>query len=256
MRAFLFAVSFLTRVPLPAWVHEVDDETLARGPLWFPLVGGLIGAVTGLVALGLVEVFSSWVAVLVALAFEARLTGAMHEDALADTCDALGGGWSRERTLEIFKDSRLGTYGVLALVLGIGLRAAASVDLLEAHTALGSGCFVGMMTLAAFSGRLLMLVFLKAMPPLKSRQSLASGFGAGLDWPGITLAGLPLFGLVVWVGDQEAQSMGLALALCALLFGLATRLIRRRLGGSTGDVLGCIAFLGQLVVLVALTSAL
>lgn len=252
MRAFLFAVSFLTRLPLPAWVHEVDARTLARGPLWFPTVGGLIGAATALITVGLGELLPPTVAVLLALAIEARLTGAMHEDALADCCDALGGGWTRARTLEIFKDSRLGTYGVLALMLGVFLRAAASFELFTRETDPSS--FVAMLALAGFGGRLLMLAFLKALPPILSRESLASGFGRDLEWSGVTLAALPLLGLVMWVGDRHAQAMGLGLALAAALFGLAFRLITRRLGGSTGDVLGCVAFLGQLAILVALTA--
>lgn len=251
MRAFLFAVSFLTRLPLPAFVHEVEPKTLARGPLWFPLVGGLIGAVTGLVALGLSRFVSPWLAVLIALAIEARLTGAMHEDALADCFDALGGGWSRQRTLEIFKDSRLGTYGVLALILGVAIRAAASHDVLAGS----SDQFVLTLALAGFAGRLSMVFFLKLLPPIKRRESLASGFGEDLGWFGVAASALPLAGFVGWISTCNPRGLQVSLVLSLLLLAFAFRLVRRRLGGSTGDVLGCVAYLGQLATLVGMSAS-
>ncbi len=90
---------------------------------WFPFVGALIGLATALVVSGADLLWPPAIAVLVALACEAVLTGAFHEDAVADCCDAFGGGWTRDDVLRILKDSRVGSYGVLGLGLAVALRA-------------------------------------------------------------------------------------------------------------------------------------
>ena len=109
--AFLTAVQFLTRLPVSS--RAANPQSLRDCPRYFPLVGGMIAVIT----IGLIGVSSMiwpfWLVVLVALTLELRLTGAMHEDAVADCCDAFGGGWTRDLVLEIMEDSRLGTYGVL-----------------------------------------------------------------------------------------------------------------------------------------------
>ena len=275
-KSFLFAVSFLTRLPLPASVHEVDDATVAKGPLWFPLVGGLIGLSTGLVILGLASVLPSLLAIAIALAIEARLTGAMHEDALADSADALGGGWTRERTLEIFKDSRLGTYGVLALVLGVAIRALAldAVLLMFVREPLGGQplVFLIIVTLAGFVGRLQMLAFLKALPPISGRTSLSQNFAGAVTPRALMLLAIvpvllalstlyegrvdgSLEGMRHFVGHSVGFTHILtALGLCLALHFSFCPYIRRKLGGSTGDVLGAVAFASQALVLVAFST--
>src|SRR5262249_57362946 len=115
--AFLGAVGFLTRVPVPAGACVAPD------PVFFPLVGGLIGLVTGAVIWAASHLWPMPLAVLIGLAAEAVLTGAFHEDAVADCCDGFGGGWSREDVLRIMKDSRIGSFGVLGLALALLLRA-------------------------------------------------------------------------------------------------------------------------------------
>ncbi len=118
--ALITAIQFLTQVPMRR--SAPSAAALRTAPLYFPLVGLLIGGFTA----GLLGLSMLWwpiaLAVIVALAAEAILTGALHEDALADYCDAFGGGWTRERILDILKDSRIGTYGTLGLGFGVTLR--------------------------------------------------------------------------------------------------------------------------------------
>jgi len=115
LRQFLLAVQFLTRLPVPNRLATTEEE-LGRAAAFFPLVGIIVGGSTAVVYLLALRVVSVWVAVPIALAFAAFLTGGFHEDGLADTFDGLGGGWTRERALEIMRDSRIGTYGALALI--------------------------------------------------------------------------------------------------------------------------------------------
>jgi adenosylcobinamide-GDP ribazoletransferase len=113
----LTALQFLTRFPLPCLSYDPAD--LSRAVIWFPLVGLLIGlGAAGIHALVARRLPPS-LAVLATLIFLVMITGALHEDGLADTADGLGGGWTRERALEIMRDSRIGSYGAIALVLSM-----------------------------------------------------------------------------------------------------------------------------------------
>ena len=113
----LTALQFLTRLPLPRVSYTPDS--LANAVVWFPFVGLLIGAgavgVHALAAKGL----PSLLAALATLIYLVSVTGAFHEDGLADTADGLGGGWTREQSLEIMRDSRVGSYGAIALILSL-----------------------------------------------------------------------------------------------------------------------------------------
>ena len=116
---FLVAVQFLTRLPLP---FEVDytPEAARASPRWYPGAGVLIGLITGLVYWAAALLFPPLIAVLVSVAAGLVMTGGLHEDGFADACDGLGGVRPRERVLEIMRDSRIGTYGVLGLGLMVG----------------------------------------------------------------------------------------------------------------------------------------
>ncbi|MEI6162580.1 MAG: adenosylcobinamide-GDP ribazoletransferase, partial [Roseococcus sp.] len=120
---FLLAVQFLTRLPVPASAG-FTPERLTAAARYYPLVGALVG---GLVALVYWLALLAWppgVAVLLSIAAGLALTGAFHEDGLADMFDGVGGGLTRKRALEIMKDSRIGTYGAAALILALALKAA------------------------------------------------------------------------------------------------------------------------------------
>ena len=119
----LLAVQFLTRLPVPASAG-FTPERLTAATRYYPLVGALIG---GLVAVVYGVALLAWpplVAVILSIAASLLLTGAFHEDGLADMFDGVGGGLTRERALEIMKDSRIGTYGAAALILALALKAA------------------------------------------------------------------------------------------------------------------------------------
>lgn len=115
LRHFLLAIQFLTRLPVPARLGTTEAE-LGRAAAFFPLVGVVVGGGAAIVFVLTKRVAPLSAAVLLALGFAAVITNAFHEDGLADTFDGLGGGWTQDRALEIMRDSRIGTYGSLALI--------------------------------------------------------------------------------------------------------------------------------------------
>ena len=171
-RAFATAVQFLTRLPVPGGASADPSSygaDIGRALALFPLVGGLIGGATAL-ALWLGSlVWPFPLAVLLALAAEARLTGALHEDAVADVCDAFGGGATREDVLRILKDSRIGSYGLVGLGLALALRAGGLMAAGEpARAAL-------VLVVSGALGRLTLLAVMAAVPPVAGRPGLAGG---------------------------------------------------------------------------------
>ncbi|MBC7737404.1 MAG: adenosylcobinamide-GDP ribazoletransferase, partial [Candidatus Saccharibacteria bacterium] len=125
---FLLALQFLTRLHLPFEV-AFTPQAQAASPRWYALVGVVIGGVMAVLVWGALALWPPVVAVLVAMAGQLLVTGALHEDGFADACDGLGGVRPRARVLEIMRDSRIGTYGVLGLGLMLAGRVAVLVEL-------------------------------------------------------------------------------------------------------------------------------
>jgi len=250
MTGFWFALQFLTRLPAPDSSRLDADAAraaLARARLWFPLVGGLVGAITALVVCGAELLWPRLVAVLLALIVEALVTGAFHEDAVADFCDAMGGGRTREHKLEILRDSRIGSYGALGLGLAVGLRAALLA-------VLPAPLLAPALIAAGAGGRWTILVVMALVDPVPGRDGLAAG-QRGLGWAGVTgalLLAAPALGWAAWLVPLP---LGCGLAACLVFALLHARLLRRKLGGSTGDSLGFASYAGSLIVLLALAAA-
>lgn len=126
--AIFAAMSFLTRIPMPQWVVS-NTQAIADASRWFSLIGLLIGGIAALVLYSLTMLLGQPLAVVLTLVFIIILTGAFHEDGLADLCDGFGGGWDKTRKLAIMKDSQIGTYGVLALVTSFSIKMVALLQL-------------------------------------------------------------------------------------------------------------------------------
>ncbi|MEO5911658.1 MAG: adenosylcobinamide-GDP ribazoletransferase [Pelobium sp.] len=121
IRIFYTAVMFFTRIPCPSFTDH-DPEYLNRSSKYFTLVGMLIGALCGLSFWLAVQVFSPTISLLLSFVISFLLTGAFHEDGLADVCDGFGGGWTKLKILDIMKDSRVGTFGLVGLGLNLALK--------------------------------------------------------------------------------------------------------------------------------------
>ena len=240
------ALAFLTRLPLPAPAADRPPD-LARATRVMPLAGAAIGLGGGAIywlsgVLGL----SPAIAGLLAVAATILATGALHEDGLADSADGIFAGAEPARRLEIMRDSRSGAYGVLALVLSVGLRAAA----LAAIAA--PGAVVAAMIAAHAVARALPPAAM-AWAPLARDDGLAASAGPAETEHAWTALGIGAAIAVVFLG----LGAGLVALLAAGLMGLATiRLARARIGGYTGDVLGAIEQLGEIAVLLTAAALL
>jgi adenosylcobinamide-GDP ribazoletransferase len=246
----LLAVQFLTRVPVPG-IASLSEEAvrvgLGRAVAWFPLIGALIGTITAGTMLLADEVWPRLVAVILALIVEARLTGAFHEDAVADFCDGVGGGRDPSHARQIMKDSRIGSFGALGLVLGLGMRAALMYSLDAAHAAFA-------IIAAATFGRLLVVVTMAIIPSAPSAGGLGKDVTASMRPRDVALAFLTsLPGLIPFALGAPLSLLYAAIAGIAFLAWFRPLLIRR-VGGSTGDCLGFAAFVGQLLLLLAATA--
>lgn len=234
------ALQFLTRLPVPdpGW----ETGRLRRASRYFALVGAFIGTAQGLVWLGALWVLPPAVAAGLALGAGLLLTGALHEDGLADTADGLGGGTTRDRALEIMRDSRIGTYGAAAVVLSLGLRWAALASLGGEAGALA-------LVIAATAGRAL-LVPATALAPYARGEGLGGAMGGGAGPVEIAVA----LGTLLLVSAAAGPAGGLAVLAAAGAGALMLWRLVARLGGYTGDGLGAIAVLAETAALIALSA--
>jgi adenosylcobinamide-GDP ribazoletransferase len=222
--AFLAALGFLTRLPLPA-----PPGDMAAALRWLPAVGALIGAAAAAVLAAAATVLPMAAAVLLSIVATCLLTGALHEDGLADTFDAIGAG-SRERALEIMRDSRIGTFGALALGLVLALKATA---LAAMPLGLAAAALVAGHAASRFSC-LVVIATSRYARPTGTAGFAAPGPGAwGLAVAAATAAATLLGLLVAGPGAALAAILGLAAGHLA-----ARAAFERRLGGYTGDCLG------------------
>jgi adenosylcobinamide-GDP ribazoletransferase len=237
----LAAAQFLTRLPLPARTGWAEDRMI-RASRYFAAVGALVGLAGGAVWWLAGLVLPPGIAAGLALAAIMLLTGALHEDGLADCADGLGGGRSAAEALEIMRDSRVGSYGALALVFSVGLRWAALAALTPAGGVLA-------LALAGGIGRAAM-VPATALAAYARDQGMGRSVAGGAGPVELALAlgtALILAALGGWAGM-------LALALALALAGVFLIYLTRRIGGYTGDGLGAIAQLGEITVLVTLAG--
>ena len=254
LRLGFVALQFLTRVPAPRWVG-FEPGWLNASARHFPLVGALVGAAGAAALLAASAWWPPMVAALLALAATVTITGAFHEDGLADTFDALGGAVPRERALAIMKDSRIGSYGAVALFVVLGARVglmavlcsgpwmAALAAMVLSH-ALGRSAAVALMALLPYAGD---ADHAKAKP-------LATSVGAA-EWMAATAWSLAVAAVAVASGALSA-SRATAASMAAAAVVLAMRAwLRHRLGGYTGDTLGATEQITEVAVLMALCAA-
>lgn len=228
MRSLAIAVSFLTRIPVPVVVR--DEREVAGSAPWFPVVGLLLGVATTAVYLTAVALFPLSIAAVLTIVGGTALTGAFHEDGLVDTFDGLAGAVTADRRIEIMKDSRLGTFGTVALVSALALQVL-SVASIE------SAAVPAVLVAAHVLSRTVALMVMASSRPAADR-GLGAAFLSHLDRPGVSLG--VIAGVVIGVSVLATASSSFVLGvLSASAAGFAVRWwAYRRIGGVTGDVLG------------------
>lgn len=242
------AVRFFTRLPLPsrfgaAGPGPIFDGVAAAAPLAGVIVGAVSGAtLAALLALGLPPLAASVFAIAAAVA----LTGALHEDALADAADGFGGGRTVEAKLAIMRDSQLGSYGASALTLGLLARVALVAALAER---LGPAAAFALIAAAAIARPLALLPTRLLAPARADGAAFAAQPGATAVGVGCALGAVAVLALA----GPLPGLLALAPAIAATLG--VTALARRQIGGVTGDVCGTAAHLAEIAALAGLTVA-
>lgn len=244
LAAFFAAIGYFTRLPVPAWVGYSADG-LAQAARYLPAIGLLVGGFSALVFWLAMHVWSEPVAVVLSMVASIALTGAFHEDGLSDTADGLGGGWDKAKIMAIMKDSRVGSYGVIAIVLALlgkfallaTLPAGLVVAALVAGHAVSRFCAVSLMATMDYA---------RDDESSKARP-VAARLGVGPLLFALVFAVLPLLLLA-----PEQALPAVALAALATLW-LAAK-CRRWLGGYTGDCLGAVQQLAEIAFYLGLAA--
>lgn len=245
IKLFWATLSFISRLPVPTrWSQGLEIENYVRGIVMFPLVGVLLGGLSGLVFLAV----ASWCGVPLAALFcvlaLALLTGGFHLDGLADTCDGVFSARGRERMLEIMRDSRLGTHGGLALIFvllakvlvisELALRGAPVLAALAAACAAGRGVAV-------------LLMYHHRYAREEGLGNVFIGKVSGKQTC-VTLGVTAILAAILLPGMQGVLALGITMV---AIFAIG-QLLKRTLGGQTGDTLGAAIELGELIFLLAL----
>ena len=260
-RHWLLALQFFTRIPvtgrLAAWAGY-SPEMLRASAAHMPSIGALVGLLGALPFAALLWALpgvqaAPWVAALISTAWTVWLTGAFHEDGLSDLADGLGGSYDRERALEIMKDSRIGSFGAVALVLAFGTKCALLAMLVQIEPALAVAALFG----AHVSSRLAPLFVIATLPhvgdtPRSKSKPLADAISAasllaGLGWWLLAMA------MLIWIMPTPAWA--LAVLGTASAAAWMRRLLRRRLQGFTGDGLGATQQVGEIAFYLGLALA-
>lgn len=232
------ALMLLTR--LPAGRLRDPVPTLAQAAWAFPLAGVVVGAIVAAVFARGQMLWPAPVAAGLALVAGLLATGGLHEDGLGDVADGFGGGPTRARKLEIMKDSRLGSYGAIALVMALGLR----------WMLLAQAGRAGAIIALAVASRAGLVAALAAMPAARDDGLGRAAAGVGIARVAVALA-LGLGALALGLPVLAAAKVAMAMAAAVVAMGW---LSMRQIGGQTGDVLGAMQILCEIAGWLALTA--
>ncbi len=250
MRRIAGAFIFYSRIPLPSSWFSAQTSHCSR---YFSLVGWLVGGVSvGIWLLaqmmfsdssGTLSEVSLPIAILLGMIAAVLLTGALHEDGFADTCDGFGGGWSPEERLRIMKDSRIGTYGALGLVFLLLLKFFA---LLQIETAILPWVWFAGNALSRFVSISQLRILDYVQDAAKSKS------GPMTEFSGVDLIVNAVFGLLplLFIGNQ----VWVALPAVVIVWWFLLMYFKRKLGGVTGDCLGATQQLSEVVFYLCLAS--
>lgn len=247
------AVAFLSRIPVPDALFADDTHKAAARQAWaFPLAGLVIGAYGALIILIFGQFASALLVAVLAIAGTTIITGALHEDGFADVADGFWGGWTVERRLDIMKDSTVGAYGVLALVIWFAIAATALADIIT--TAGAAAAALCWLTLSAAS-RAAMTALWATTKPARA-HGVAHGAGQpGKRAAGFSLAATAVIAVLAIVLGAPLPLLAALLLVCLKVFFFRS-LCLAKIGGHTGDTLGATQKVAEMVGLAGLAIML
>jgi adenosylcobinamide-GDP ribazoletransferase len=255
LRALVAAITFLTRIPVGGLVaHDVSD--LPAASAYFPVVGLIVGGGGALVFALAESLWPATLALILSVVFTVLITGALHEDALADSLDGFGGGWDKAQVLAIMKDSRVGSYALVGVLLVIAAKIAALRAIFDAAPAGGVGAvgraLIAGHVLGRWSSVLLIAnhQYVRA-PAANGRPGTGKPFIDSVTWPRLAVASA--FALIICGLTLGLAAVAVAV-IAAVVTWLAGRYFQRRIGGITGDALGAANQVVELAVYLMLAA--
>jgi len=247
LKLFLTAMSFYTRLPAPAAIHKDSAALLPDAIRYLPLVGWIAGFLAALVYLLANFLFGNALAVLFSMVSTLLLTGAFHEDGFADVCDGFGGGWTKEKILDIMKDSRLGTYGVAGLIFLLAIKFIATIQVTaDVNAIVILGTFVIAQSLSRFAA--IIVTFnhnyarsteSKAGPAVTEKPRPLNLIVAAL------CALLPMGALIFYTAESSIAFILIPVVIISYYLG---KYFKKWIGGYTGDCLGAVQQLTEVII--------
>jgi adenosylcobinamide-GDP ribazoletransferase len=234
LRLFFTALQFFTRLPIPGWVG-FDPAWLNQASRYFPLVGVVVALMTSAAYALAAWFLPAPVAVIIATAFGIYITGAFHEDGFADMCDGFGGGMTAERVLEIMKDSRIGAYGAIGTICMLALKLT-TLAMLPPLVAIGALLVAHPLSRLMATSLIWRLDYARAEGKAKP---LAQKMSSGEFAVAALTAALPVVAVLALRWLQPVALLAGMIAAAIATFWLA-RMFVRRIGGYTGDCLGAV----------------
>lgn len=245
---FLSALSFFTRIPVK--IAEGQIVELSLSVRYFPLVGWLAGTLSALIFFSFDMVFGQSLAIIFSMLSTIFLTGALHEDGLADVCDGFGGGWTRDKILEIMKDSCIGTYGVIGLVFITSFKFFAIQQIVSnLNISTQWSLLICMLVLANTLSRFNAIIMIFTHTYVRAEKSKSAPMVHNVKISNLYIALIitliPLFTLLFYTQQYKWVFVLFPLAIVNLFL---SRYFNKWIGGYTGDCLGAIQQISEVVV--------
>jgi len=231
---------FFTRIPVPKWIDH-SEEYLNKASMYFPLVGWIVGGFAAVLFWAGSLVLPAYIAIIISMIGSVMMTGAFHEDAFADFCDGFGGGWTQQKILDIMKDSRVGTFAVAGLIFMLGLKFALLLKLSEAG--MWVTC-VSLITAHSFSRFASTSIIYSHQYVKENEDSKAKPLAKKMDISLLIIAGI--FGIAPFALFDSYLYLAAIIPVFAARMYFA-RYIKKWIGGYTGDCLGAIQQIGEVI---------
>lgn len=244
IKVFFTALMFFTRIPCPRWVDH-SAEYLEKSTKYFPLIGMLVGAIVAAVFYLSQLIFPISTSIVLSIVAGVLTTGAFHEDGLADACDGFGGGWTKEKILTIMKDSRIGAFGVIGLILSLLLKYLASVELAQLSVLYFVSVIFLAHTLSRLNATTMIFIFNYARDDATSKSKpLAKSMSWGNFVVALIIGFIPLILTAIYWSFYILLVL-IPLILLVLYLG---KYFKKWIGGFTGDCLGLVQQLSELLI--------
>lgn len=254
LRIFFTALMFYTRIPCPAWVGH-DPEYINKSTRYFPFIGWIVGLFAGAVLVLSLMVFPVTVAVVLSMISSILLTGAFHEDGFADVCDGFGGGWTDDNILDIMKDSRVGAFGMIGMVLLLLLKWTLTVELTTMWV--DSWIVLLLIIIVAHSlSRCMASLMIFILPYVqKADKSKVKPVSKSMSAPALIIGSITgLLPLIFLSYLLESWILLITLLPTLLMLFYLAGYFKKWIGGYTGDCLGATQQVTEIIILASLAG--